>query len=57
MAESTNRQSELIETTVSKIRRMEDERSHLESKIRKLESELSSCELSKDTLNRDKQMV
>nr|XP_031845517.1 coiled-coil domain-containing protein 170 isoform X3 [Nomia melanderi] len=55
VTESTNRQSELIETTVSKIRRMEDERSHLESKIRKLESELSSCELSKDTLNRDKQ--
>ncbi|XP_078037996.1 coiled-coil domain-containing protein 170 isoform X2 [Augochlora pura] len=55
-SESTNRQSELIETTVAKIRNLEEERSCLESKVRKLEAELTSCELSKEALARDKQM-
>ncbi|XP_033338083.2 coiled-coil domain-containing protein 170 isoform X1 [Megalopta genalis] len=55
-SESTNRQSELIETTVTKIRNLEEERSCLESKVRKLEAELTSCELSKEALARDKQM-
>ncbi|XP_076297051.1 coiled-coil domain-containing protein 170 [Lasioglossum baleicum] len=54
--DSSNRQSELIETTVSKIRNLEEDRSCLESKIRKMESELTSCELSKEALSRDKQM-
>ncbi|XP_076655762.1 coiled-coil domain-containing protein 170 isoform X2 [Halictus rubicundus] len=54
--DSSNRQSELIETTVSKIRNLEEERSCLESKIRKMESELTSYELSKEALSRDKQM-
>ncbi|XP_076628794.1 coiled-coil domain-containing protein 170 [Colletes latitarsis] len=53
--ESTNRQSELIDTTVSKMRNLENERSNLEGKVRKLESELTSCELSKESLRRDKQ--
>ncbi|XP_034187468.1 coiled-coil domain-containing protein 170 isoform X2 [Osmia lignaria lignaria] len=53
--ESTNRQSELIDTTVAKMRNMEEERSSLESKVRKLESELTSCELSKESLLREKE--
>ncbi|CAK9830412.1 Coiled-coil domain-containing protein 170 [Anthophora retusa] len=53
--ESTTRQGELIESTVAKMRNLEEERSNLESKVRKLESELNSCELSKERLRRDKQ--
>ncbi|XP_076389822.1 coiled-coil domain-containing protein 170 isoform X2 [Megachile rotundata] len=53
--ESTNRQSELIDSTVAKMRSIEDERANLECKVRKLESELTSCELSKESLRRDKQ--
>ena len=37
------------------MRNLEEERSHLESKVHKLESELTSCELSKESLRRDKQ--
>ncbi|OAD55247.1 hypothetical protein WN48_05004, partial [Eufriesea mexicana] len=55
ITESANRQSELIESTVGKIRNLEDERSDMESKVRKLESELTDCELSKESLRRDKQ--
>ncbi|XP_076174340.1 coiled-coil domain-containing protein 170 isoform X2 [Ptiloglossa arizonensis] len=53
--ESSNRQSELIETTVSKMRSLEDERANLESKVRKMEAELTGCELSKESLRREKQ--
>ncbi|XP_054002966.1 coiled-coil domain-containing protein 170 isoform X3 [Hylaeus anthracinus] len=53
--ESTTRQGEMIETTVSKMRGLEDERSNLESKVHKLDSELTSCELSRESLRRDKQ--
>ena len=40
-----------------KIRNLEEERSALEAKYRKVESELSSCELSRDALRREKQNV
>ncbi|KAL6437711.1 hypothetical protein ACFW04_004235 [Cataglyphis niger] len=53
--ESTNRQSELVESTMMKVRSLEDERAALEAKIHKLESELTSCELSRESLRRDKQ--
>ncbi|XP_050450535.1 coiled-coil domain-containing protein 170 isoform X1 [Cataglyphis hispanica] len=53
--ESTNRQSELVESTMMKMRSLEDERAALEAKIHKLESELTSCELSRESLRRDKQ--
>ncbi|XP_070168634.1 coiled-coil domain-containing protein 170 isoform X2 [Polyergus mexicanus] len=53
--ESTNRQSELVESTMMKMRSLEDERAALETKIHKLESELTSCELSRESLRRDKQ--
>ncbi|XP_033231052.1 coiled-coil domain-containing protein 170 isoform X2 [Belonocnema kinseyi] len=54
-SESANRQTELVETTMIKIRNLEEERSALEAKYHKIESELSSCELSRDSLRRDKQ--
>ncbi|XP_011253902.1 coiled-coil domain-containing protein 170 isoform X2 [Camponotus floridanus] len=53
--ESTNRQSELVESTMMKVRSLEDERAALEAKIHKLESELTSSELSRESLRRDKQ--
>ncbi|XP_029679120.1 coiled-coil domain-containing protein 170 [Formica exsecta] len=53
--ESANRQSELVESTMMKVRSLEDERAALETKIHKLESELTSCELSRESLRRDKQ--
>ncbi|KAF3427483.1 hypothetical protein E2986_02867 [Frieseomelitta varia] len=55
--ESTTRQSELIDTTVAKMRNLEDERSELQSKVRKLEAELADCELSKESLRREKQTL
>ncbi|XP_015172128.1 PREDICTED: coiled-coil domain-containing protein 170 [Polistes dominula] len=53
--ESANRQSEMLETSMMKMRHLEEERSSLEAKIHKLETELTSCELSKESLRRDKQ--
>lgn len=47
----------MIETTVAKMRNLEDERSDLGNKVRKLETELTDCELSKESLRREKQMV
>ncbi|XP_077276565.1 coiled-coil domain-containing protein 170 isoform X3 [Temnothorax americanus] len=54
--ESTNRQSELVESTMMKVRSLEEERAALEAKIHKLESELTSSDLSRESLRRDKQM-
>ena len=56
-SESANRQAELLESTMIKIRNLEEERSALEAKYHKIESELTSCELSRDNLRRDKQHV
>ncbi|XP_023287530.1 coiled-coil domain-containing protein 170 [Orussus abietinus] len=53
--DTANRQTELTDATMSKIRCLEDERSVLETKLHKLESELTSCELSRENLRRDKQ--
>ncbi|KAL0134280.1 hypothetical protein PUN28_001231 [Cardiocondyla obscurior] len=53
--ESTNRQSELVESTLMKVRSLEEERAVLEAKIHKLESELTSSDLSRESLRRDKQ--
>lgn len=55
--ESTNRQSELVEATMMKVRNLEEERAVLEAKIHKLESELTSSDLSREALRRDKQTV
>lgn len=55
--ESANRQSEMLETSMMKMRHLEEERSSLEAKIHKLEAELTSCELTKESLRRDKQTV
>lgn len=52
-----NRQSELVETTMMKIRNLEEERAALEAKYHKVESELSACEISRESLRRDKQHV
>ncbi|XP_017882526.1 coiled-coil domain-containing protein 170 [Ceratina calcarata] len=57
ITESNTRQSDLIEATVTKMRSVEDERSCLESKVRKLESDLTTCELQKESLRRDKQTL
>lgn len=57
MSESSNRQSELLESSMMKIRSLEDDRASLESKVHKLESELTSCELTKESLRRDKHSV
>ncbi|CAL7934683.1 unnamed protein product [Xylocopa violacea] len=57
MTESANRQCELIEATVAKMRNVESERSNLESKVRRLESELTECQLSKESLRRDKETL
>lgn len=40
-----------------KMRSLEDERAALEAKIHKLESEITSSELSRESLRRDKQTV
>jgi len=40
-----------------KVRSLEEERAALEAKIHKLESELTSSELSRESLRRDKQTV
>ncbi|XP_035731436.1 coiled-coil domain-containing protein 170-like isoform X2 [Vespa mandarinia] len=53
--ESANRQSEMLETSMMKMRHLEEERSSLEAKIHKLDAELTSCELTKESLRRDKQ--
>ncbi|XP_036147444.1 coiled-coil domain-containing protein 170 isoform X3 [Monomorium pharaonis] len=53
--ESTNRQSDLVESTMMKVRSLEEERAALEAKIHKLESELTSSDLSRESLRRDKQ--
>lgn len=55
--ESANRQSEMLETSMMKMRHLEEERTSLEAKIHKLEAELTSCELTKESLRRDKQTV
>ncbi|KAK2576999.1 hypothetical protein KPH14_011961 [Odynerus spinipes] len=55
VTESANRQSEMLETNMMKMRNLEEERSNLEAKIHKLEAELTSCELSKESLRREKQ--
>lgn len=39
------------------MRSLEDERANLESKVRKMEAELTGCELSKESLRREKQTV
>lgn len=55
--ESTTRQSELIEATVAKMRNMDTERSELEGKVRRMEAQLTDCELAKERSRRDKQTV
>ncbi|XP_034950861.1 coiled-coil domain-containing protein 170 [Chelonus insularis] len=55
VTESANRQSELVENTMIKLRNLEEDRTALETKIHKLESELTSSELSRESLRRDKQ--
>ncbi|XP_043271011.1 coiled-coil domain-containing protein 170 isoform X3 [Venturia canescens] len=54
LTESANRQSELAETSMTKVRCLEDERASLEARIRKIEAELTDCELTKEALRRDK---
>ncbi|XP_015108926.1 coiled-coil domain-containing protein 170 [Diachasma alloeum] len=53
--ESAGRQTELVESSLIKMRNLEEDRAVLEAKIHKLESELTSCELTKESLRRDKQ--
>lgn len=55
--ESTNRQCELVDSTMMKVRSLEEERAALEAKAHKLDSELTSCELARESLRRDKQTV
>lgn len=40
-----------------KVRSLEEERAVLDAKIHKLDSELTTCELSRESLRRDKQTV
>ncbi|XP_061930353.1 coiled-coil domain-containing protein 170 isoform X3 [Apis cerana] len=54
-AESASRQSELIEATVAKTRSLDAERLELEGKVRKMEAQLTDCELAKERSRRDKQ--
>ncbi|XP_001122546.4 coiled-coil domain-containing protein 170 isoform X2 [Apis mellifera] len=54
-AESASRQSELIEATVAKTRSLDAERSELEGRVRKMEAQLTDCELAKERSRRDKQ--
>lgn len=56
-AESASRQSELIEATVAKTRSLDAERLELEGKVRKMEAQLTDCELAKERSRRDKQTV
>lgn len=56
-SDSANRQSELVETSMIKMRNLEEDRAAFEAKVHKLESELTSCELTKESLRRDKQNV
>ncbi|XP_063990286.1 coiled-coil domain-containing protein 170 isoform X2 [Diachasmimorpha longicaudata] len=55
--ETTGRQTELVESSLIKMRNLEEGRAVLETKIHKLESELASCELTRESLRRDKQSI
>lgn len=56
-SQQVSRQNVLQEQASSRIRQLEDDKNHLESKINKLEAELNSCDISRDGLKRDKSTV
>lgn len=51
------RQLSLYDQSTAKVRTLEEENSHLDSKIHKLNTELNSCEITKEGLKRDKNTV
>lgn len=56
-SQQISRQNVLQEQASSRIRNLEDEKNHFESKVHKLEAEINSCELSREGLKRDKTTV
>lgn len=52
-----NRHLSLYDQASAKIRALEDEKAHLESRVHKLDAEVSTCELSREGLKRDKNTV
>ncbi|KAL3266102.1 hypothetical protein HHI36_010288, partial [Cryptolaemus montrouzieri] len=49
-----SRQISMYDQANSRIRSLEDEKAHLESRLNKAENDITSCELTKDGLKRDK---
>ncbi|XP_026676868.1 uncharacterized protein LOC103505839 [Diaphorina citri] len=49
-----NRQNETQEEINARIRHLEEDKCHIESRLHKTEAELSACELTKENLKRDK---
>ena len=52
-----SRQISLYDQANSRIRVLEDEKNHLEARLHKADAEISTCELSRDGLKRDKSTV
>lgn len=52
-----NRQLSLYDQASAKIRALEEEKAHLEARVHKLDAEVSTCELSREGLKRDKTTV
>lgn len=52
-----NRQLSLYDQAATKMRALEEEKAHAESRMHKLDAELTTCELSREGLKRDKSTV
>ncbi|XP_045480257.1 coiled-coil domain-containing protein 170 [Harmonia axyridis] len=50
-----SRQISLYDQATARIRSLEDEKAHLESRLNKAENDITSCEMAKDGFRRDKQ--
>ncbi|KAJ8922565.1 hypothetical protein NQ315_007595 [Exocentrus adspersus] len=53
-SQQLSRQISLYDQATARIRVLEDEKSHLEARLHKADADISSCELSRDGLKRDK---
>lgn len=52
-----SRQISLYEQANTRIRALEDEKNHLESRLHKADTEINACEMSREGLKRDKSTV
>lgn len=56
-SQQLSKQISICEQANGRIRILEDEKNHLESRLHKADAEISTCELSRDGLQRDKATV